>query len=163
MTISYARAMTRQRHRADVYGLAEREQQFQYELAGYVGTLPVEATVPIPFAITFQSDPGNQRDSTLDRPHVHVGWEQEYGPDGLIVYAKVISWIQDDDFNYVGANVLAGVHCPAVAIEGLIVNQARFKLALHITFQGFGSVNDPDGNYDAGGNVDIPDWSGTTH
>lgn len=163
MTIGYAQAMHRRRHMADDYGLAERVQQFQYELTGYIGDLPVEATIPIRFALMFMADSGNQRDSTLDRPHVHVGFEEEYAPAGTIPYAKVISWIQDDDFNYVGANVLVGVHCPAVAIEGLVVNQARVKIALHISFQGWGAMIDPDGDYDAGGNIDIPNWSGTTH
>jgi hypothetical protein len=157
MALGLPAARHKRAHEADDYGMAEREQQYQYEFSGQAGVLPAEIQLTINFGVVFPSDHGNQRDSTLDRPQVGIGFETEYGPAGLIPYAHVSEWIQDVDFNYTGAKMTVGVHCPAVAIEGLNVSQARFKLALHVGFQGRCSVVDPDGALDAGGDDTLPD------
>ncbi len=158
MTISFARAVTKRRHESDPYGLAEREQQFQYEVIGQVGLLPTEQDIKLKFALLFMVDSGNQRDSTLDRPHLRVGFEEDYGPPGLIPYAKVVAWDRDDDDNYQGATMRVGCHCPAVGTEGMLVSQARFKFAVHLAFQGWCVMYDPEGGYDAGGNIDLPNF-----
>lgn len=160
MTIGIARAVKKRSAEADLYGLAEREQQYQYELVGSVGVLPTEVALTLNFGIQFVADSGNQRDSSLDRPHLRTGFEEDFAPPGTIPYAKVTSWLQDVDLNFVGAKVLVGVHCPAAAFEGTEVNQSRFRMAVHLSFQGYGWVQDADGALDAGGNIDL--GGGTT-
>lgn len=136
---------TRSKDRETVaYRLAEREQQFQYEFTGQVGLAPVEKKIDLNFSVLFVADSGNQRDSTLDRPQVRLGFEEEYAPPGTIAYGKIVDWIRDADFNFIGATVLFGVHCPLVQITGMNINQARFKIAFHVAFQGFGALVDAD-------------------
>lgn len=153
MTIDLHRAMAQRAHAGDIYGLAEREYQVQYEFYGDVGTLPVEAQITIPFDLIFVGDPGNQRDSQLDRPQARFATELLSGPPGIILYAHIASWTQDDSFNFVGAIVTVGAHCPAF-LAGETPPTTSFKGLLHASFQGWAAINDPDGPLDAGGNID---------
>jgi hypothetical protein len=154
LSINVHRATETRAVRANHYGLAEREFQAQYDFAGTVGTLPAEAEATIKFNILFVADPGNQRDSTLDRPIFRPGLEMLYVPPGTISYVHLVSWIKDDDFNFTGAVVLAGVHCPAVADPTTVPASLDFKGILHVAVQGFAVVWDPEGPFDAGGNID---------
>src|ERR1700758_2804443 len=95
MTISLGRRTAKKAAESYFYGLAEREQQFQYEISGTVGTLPVEAQVTITFALLFIAQTGNMRDSNLDRPQLRVGFEQEFGPPGIFYYAHLVQWVTD--------------------------------------------------------------------
>lgn len=159
MTIGLARAASMRRHAADAYALAEREQQFQYNISGKVGTVPVEKLLTIPFDVVFLGDAGMQRDSQLGQPQVRSGFEIASGPAGLIPYAHVNQWVLDDDLNYTGAKVTVGVHAPAIAVEGAgAVTSRSYRGVLHMSFQGYGAPWDPDGPSDAGGNAPFPEW-----
>lgn len=152
MTISFARRVDKRQRAADRYGLAEWEEQFQYEVAGALGAAPTETTITVPFGLLFIGDSGNQRDSTLDRPHLRQGFEMLLGPPGLIPYAYVASWQYDADFNYTGAIVIVGMHYPAFTIPSAQAPaSANVKGIVHLAFQGFAAMWDPDGPFDAGG------------
>lgn len=155
MSLGFARAVHKRSREPRDYDLTERELQFQYEIAGQVGTLPVESSIKLTFDVTFMTDSGNQRDSTLDRPQVRTAFEFDFVSTGMIPYVYISQWTLDDDLNIVGARVVVGVHSPAAQFQGLDLKSATYQGALHIAFQGWCLPNDPDGNYDAGGTIDI--------
>lgn len=160
MSFSLARAMHKRSREADLYGLAEREVQYQHEISGTVGTLPVEIEITWNFDVTFMTDSGSQRDSSLDRPQVRHSFEFDYRAPGMIPSAFVSAWLFDDDFNIIGAKVIVGAHSPIAQFEGLSQAAAAFKGALHMSFQGWALLNDLDGNYDGGGSIDLADLPG---
>jgi hypothetical protein len=151
MTLSLARDVDAHRHRADLYRLCERENQFQFRLFGEAGSLPAETLLGtpakpfIPFDVMFVAHPGNQRDSQVTTPQVRLGYEITQGPPGLISYAHVTQWQRDGNGNYIGAQVVAGVYAPA-----LVNDVSPFKVVLHIAFQGYGTPIDPQTSNGAG-------------
>lgn len=155
MSISLLKGIDKRSKAGDWHTLAEHELQYQYEIAGTVGTLPAETQVTLSFDVIFLTDPGNQRDSTLDRPQFRPGFEFDYTATGMIPYAYVAEWVMDSDFNIVGAKVVIGVHSPAAQFQGLTVAQAQYKGAVHLSFQGWCLPTDPDGPYDSGGAIDL--------
>lgn len=127
------------------YELAEREHQFQFAIAGNVGLVPVEANVDIKFDIKFLYEYGYLRDSQLLEPMTRFGFTSMVAPAGTIPYAHVTTWSQDMDLDYIGANVVVGVHNPAISAAGAAtVTQTAFKFTLHCSFQGYGCPIDPD-------------------
>lgn len=148
--IDLHRQMERKKHIGDFYGLRELEFQAQYDFSGTIGSLPTETDIHIPFAVTFIGDPGNQRDSTQDRPHARLTPELLIAPAGVVPYHYVLRWDLDDDFNYVGAVVRVGVHSPALT-AGEVPASTNVQGILHAAFQGYGALWDPDGPFDAGG------------
>lgn len=133
--------------------LCERMQEFQHDFSGTVGTVPAEITFQILFDILFLGDAGCRRDSQLGEPQFSHGVHLLSAPSGTIIYAYVPSWVQDDDFNFTGANVTIGVHNPRIAEQGVgAVGSVRFQGTLHSTFHGFGLPIDPEGDGDGGGN-----------
>lgn len=148
--IDLHRQIERKKHAGDFYALRELEFQAQYDFSGAIDTLPSETDITIPFTTTFVGDPGNQRDSTQDRPHARLTPELLIAPAGTVPYAYVLSWKYDDDFNYVGAIVRVGVHSPAMT-AGQTPASTTVQGILHAAFQGYGALWDPDGPFDAGG------------
>lgn len=153
MTIDLHKAMTQHAHAADPYRLGERDLQFQFDFSGKIGTLPVEADITIPFDHVVLYDAGNARDSQLDRPNVKLSFEKLAGPAGIVAYGHVNQWRYDDDFNYVGAVVTVGVHCPAMLFGGAMPTSFDFHYILHASFQGYGAPTDAD-SQDGGGMLD---------
>ena len=149
-SIDFQRLSQKRATAADAYGLAEQEFQVTYEFSGNVGSAPVEDDLTIPFTkVTFVADAGNQRDSQLDRPFAKLSFEIVSGPPGIIPYGYVKAWVFDDDFNYEGAVIAVGVHCPV-----LPDTDTAFLGIVHAAFQGFGAPWDPDGPFDSGGTID---------
>lgn len=149
MTLDLHRAIDRRKRQGDAYAIAEREYQTQCTFSGTVGTLPVETTVTIPFTLVFIGDPGNQRDSTLDRPHARLTTEILFAPAGAVPYAYVSQWQRDEDFNFIGAVITIGVNCPAMYVAGADAPaNLAFKGILHAAFQGFGAMIDYDSPFD---------------
>jgi hypothetical protein len=164
MTLDLSKSIDHQRHRADHYRLCERENQFQYQLSGQVGTAPVETLIGtpkdpfIPFDIMFVANPGQQRDSQLAVPQVRIGHEIIQGPAGLIPYAYVADWQVNANGHFIGAKVIAGVHAPAIALQGAgAVSSTFFKVTLHIAFQGYGTPIDTTDDYSQGSTLDTGD------
>jgi hypothetical protein len=141
MTLRLQQDIAHRKGLYDNYGLAEREFQAQCDFSGTVGTVPAQAPIAIPFSLIYPSNPGMVRDSGLGRPHARLSFELIQGPDGLIPYAYVQSWLQDPDYNYVGAVVLVGVHYPGLAL-GVPPSTASFKGILHAAFQGWATPNE---------------------
>lgn len=154
MSVDLHRAMEHRRSLTRDYEIGEHEQQYQYDFHGRVGILPVENTLTIPFGIIYVADPGNQRASYLDRPLAKLAIEMRRAPAGTLAYPHLARWKRDDDFNFVGAVIRVTVHCPAIAIEGLMPHDFTYDGILHAAFQGFGGPWDPDGPFDAGGTLD---------
>lgn len=150
MTLDLHRKIERRKQIELHYGNHVREQQFQYPFNGYVGMLPSETTVVIKFDICFLWDPGVAVDSQLGEPTFRFGARLLSAPQGTIPYAHVPSWIQDDDLNYIGANVVIGVHNPAQTLNEQ-VESVPFNGVAHFTFQGYGFPIDPMGSGPDGG------------
>jgi hypothetical protein len=148
MTLDLQRQINSRSHAADYYGMAEREQQFQYAISGTVGFLPVETTIKILFDTVFLYEYGTRRDSQLLEPLVRFGFSQLSAPVGTVPYAHVQSWKQDDDFNYIGCTLVVGAHNPLVATVGTDpTTSLKFAATLHASFQGFGvPVETDDGS-----------------
>lgn len=147
--INLQRRMEARRHIGDFYGQGEVEFQAQYAFSGQLDTEPAENIIHVPFTVVFVGDPGNQRDSTLDRPQARLSTELTLSPAGTMSYHHVAGWTYDSDFNYTGAKVMVGVHCPAMSMGNPPVN-LNFAGILHAAFQGFGSLWDPDSPLDGG-------------
>lgn len=145
MTLDLHKMIERRRLANQVYELAEREFQVQYDFSGTVGTLPVETEITIPFSVLFLGDTGHQRDSQLDRPHARLTTELLYAPPGAVPYHFVKQWQFDQDLNYVGAVVMVGMSCPAMFVVGATPpSSLAFKGKLHAAFQGFGLLIDDE-------------------
>lgn len=152
LAIDLHRAMNHRAHAGDDYRQAVRTQMFQFDITGKVGTFPVEKVVKIPFDIIFAADPGMAWDSQLTTPHAHFAFEMSLAPPGLIPYAHISTWLYDDDYDYKGAKVNIGIHCPSVELLGVgSVSQRTFVGRFHATFTGYGAPWDPDGTSQAGG------------
>jgi hypothetical protein len=145
MTVDTHRKIMVREEADQYYKLTECEQQYQCPISGTLGTLPVEVTVKILFSIQFLWDAGVLRDSQLGEPMYRGGVHLSSAPSGTMTYTHVSSWVQDDSFNYVGANVVVGVHNPAMSIAGATVpTDTSFQGILHCAFQGFGAPLDND-------------------
>lgn len=144
-TLTLHRQMETRREAAKHYGMGEREQQFQHPFSGKLGTFPVSVTFKILFDILFLGDAGVRRDSQLDEPQSRFGFRLTSAAEGTMVSAHVASWIRDDGFNYVGANVTLTVHNPTIAFYGPgSVPSLEFQGVIHCSFQGYGVPLDPD-------------------
>lgn len=144
VTVDSHRQIRARDKQATHYELAEREQQFQLDISGSVGSnIPAETSKKILFDQIFVWDAGVRRDSQLGEPLVRFGFTLTNAPKGTVPYAYVSSWIQDDDLNYVGANVTIAVHNPTDAI-------GKYAGTLHCSFQGYGMPLDTQGSGDAG-------------
>lgn len=131
-------------HQSDHYAMTERTQQFQFDISGTLGVVPVESNVEVLFDITFLYEYGMRRDSQLLEPQTHFGWTQINAPPGSVPFAHVTGWKQDADLNYVGASITAGVHNPSIGIIGTDpTSSLTFSGTLHVTFQGYGVPVDP--------------------
>lgn len=149
ITVDTHRQMRAKAVEHDYYKLDERWHQFQADFAGTVGFVPVEAQLVINFDIMFLFEYGYRRDSQLGEPQTHFGFTSLSAPPGTVPYAHVESWIQDADFNYIGANVIVGVHNPMIGIMGTDpTTSLNFSGTLHASFQGYGVPLDPDDGED---------------
>jgi hypothetical protein len=129
---------------ATYYKMAERTQQFQFDVGGTLGVLPVENSIAILFDIMFLYEYGTRRDSQLLEPQTHFGWTSVAAPPGSVPYAHVTGWNQDGDLNYIGCDVTAGVHNPMIGIAGTDpTTSLTFTATLHASFGGYGVPLDP--------------------
>lgn len=149
MTVGLQQRMRQNQDLKRLWGFSEREQQFQFPFNGTIGLVPVETTFKILFDHIFAGDPGYARDSQLGEPIARFGFRIDTAPAGTVPYAHVSSWIQDDDKNFIGANVLVGAHNPAVLDTQATYTQP-FAGLIHCTFQGYGATIDNPGDILAG-------------
>ena len=111
----------------------ELELQYQYEISGTATVAPVWMELPaINFDYSLHYAPG-QRESTLEEPHFTYG-SKTNPPVGI--HATVKEWLQDEN---TGAVVGA-----IVAVAALAGGSTPFKGKVHLTFQGFGTLNEED-------------------
>lgn len=145
MTVDTHRRIRSADNRAKYYKMAERWHQFQNTITGTIGLVPVEVTVKILFDIVLLYEYGYKRDSQLLEPQTHFGFTSVTAPPGSVFYAHVVKWEQDKDFNYIGADVVVGVHNPAIAATGTSdITSVKFTATLHSSFQGYGVPIDND-------------------
>lgn len=145
MTVDVHRQIHSRSHATDYYQLAEREQQFQFDVGGSVGFVPVEASISVLFDIYFLYEYGTRRDSQLLEPHTRFGFTNMSAPPGSVPYAHVQSWNQDQDFNYIGCTIVVGVHNPTIGMVGADpTTNLNFTASLHASFQGYGAPIDSD-------------------
>jgi hypothetical protein len=136
LTIGATKSMQRRAARDREMGLAEIEQQFQFEISGNAAITFAFAEVDVPFDYPFYYAPG-QRDSDFNRPHFWFGAETSVA---VAIVATVVAWELDEDNGAViGATVAIGVAAgqPAVPTQGVGV---PFTGWAHLTFQGFSAL-----------------------
>lgn len=124
---------TRSREQRDrEMGLSEVMQQFQVAIEGTATGVLTFAQVEVDFDYPMYYAPG-QRDSDFDRPQFWVGAEAN---EPVAVTATVDDWVLDDDNGAVtGASVQIGV------MAGVTTT---YKGKVHMTFQGFAALSEPD-------------------
>lgn len=109
----------------------EMEQQFQYAISGLAAPAPTFAELTIEFENAFHFAPA-QRESNLEYPHFTYGSQTS---PAVGVHATVTEWIRDEtNGSIIGAKVAVGAVGASVAFTGVV----------HLTFQGFGTLNEED-------------------
>jgi hypothetical protein len=132
LTLGVAKSRQRKLQRDAEMGLRERLLQYQSVISGQATPGIAYAEVSVDFDYDFYYAPGN-RDSDLARPQFWFGLEVN---KQVLASAQVRSWVDDDN---TGATIGAVVE---LAIMATVLT--KYSGVLHMTFQGYGALNDGD-------------------
>jgi hypothetical protein len=133
LTVKSVKATQKLQRWYEELGLAETDQQYQFQISGTAATLPAFTTLAITFDFPFHFAPA-QRDSDLETPQMTYGGVCDAF---VMLSAHVVQWTQDEDTGAYTAALVA-VGCQA-AVEDL-----DFTGAIHMTFQGYSAPDDTD-------------------
>lgn len=132
LTVGVAKSRQRKLRRDAEMGLRERLLQYQSTISGNAASVIAYAQVDVDFDYDFYFAPGN-RESDLARPQFWPGLEVD---NQVLWSAQVRSWVDDEN---TGATIGAVVELAIMASE-----LTSYEGVLHMTFQGYGALNDGD-------------------